>query len=195
MPDVVDILLVRHPETEANVNGRFVGRGESPYTAKGRRQLVRVARKIARFQPEVIWSSPLLRAFRLAQRAARLSAAPLSVDARVIEIDFGDAEGLTHEETVQAGIHLDYRSADTPVARRGESRASVEARVAAFCDEVVATGGRHAVVTHGGAFRAALVHLLGLSRTDMWAFDIANAQLAHVRVIDTHGMLEVFVKG
>ena len=46
-----DLLIVRHPETEANVDGRFVGQGESPYTAEGRRQARRLPHKIARFAP------------------------------------------------------------------------------------------------------------------------------------------------
>ena len=53
------LLIVRHPETEANINGRFVGQGESPYTAEGRRQARRLPRKLARFRPDVVWSSPL----------------------------------------------------------------------------------------------------------------------------------------
>jgi hypothetical protein len=39
------------------------------------------------------------------------------------------------------------------------------------------------------------VHLLGLSSSDIWAFHIHNAQMAHVRVIDGHGMLEEYRRG
>ena len=54
-----DILLVRHPETEANISGRLVGRGHSEFTAEGRRQLARVPSKIAAFGPSRVWTSPL----------------------------------------------------------------------------------------------------------------------------------------
>ncbi|MDZ4178667.1 MAG: histidine phosphatase family protein, partial [Coriobacteriia bacterium] len=36
---VYDILLVRHPETSANVEGRFVGRGDAPLTPRGIEQI------------------------------------------------------------------------------------------------------------------------------------------------------------
>ncbi len=191
----LDVLLVRHPETEANVSGRFVGRGHSPYTHEGRLQLSRVPAKIAAFEPAVIWASPLERARLLAEKAAALSSLEARIDERLLELDFGQAEGHTYEEISEAGLAFNYRNRDEPVAPGGESRADIETRVAAFLDEIAAQGGRHVVVTHGGVFRAGLVHLLGLSSTDIWAFHIHNAQLAHVRVIDGHGMLEEYVQG
>lgn len=189
------ILLVRHPETEANVTGRFVGRGASPYTELGLRQLRRLPAKIRAFGPDHVWSSPLDRALRLARSTERTTGVPLTVDERLIELDFGDAEGLTYEEIVEVGIAFDYRSLEEPVAPGGESRGQIERRAAAFCDELVALDGRHAVITHGGVYRASLVHLLGLCATDVWAFHIQNAQLAHVHVVDGHGMLKSFVQG
>ncbi len=195
MSGTVDILLVRHPETEANIHGRFVGRGDSPYTREGRRQLARVPRKVARFEPDAVWSSPLTRALRLAERSARAAGVAMQLDERLLELDFGLAEGMTFEEVQEAGIAFEYRNSDAPVAPEGESRGQIEARAAAFADELVAAGGRHAVVTHGGVFRASLVHLLGLASTDIWAFHIHNAQLAYVRVVEGHGMLEEYVQG
>lgn len=193
--EAVDILLVRHPETEANLNGRFVGRGNSPFTREGRAQLRRLPAKIARFEPDAIWSSPLERALVVARRAAETADVSLGIDERLVELDFGRAEGMTYEEIAEAGLHFNYRDRERPVAEGGESRGDIERRSAAFCDEVVAEGGRHVVVTHGGVFRAALVHLLGLASTDIWAFHIHNAQMAHVRVVDGHGMLERYVQG
>jgi probable phosphoglycerate mutase len=190
-----DILLVRHPETEANTSGRLVGRGHSEFTAEGRRQLARVPAKIAAFGPFQVWTSPLDRAHELARRAAARAGVPLAVDQRLVELDFGEAEGLTFEQVAEAGLAFDYRSRETPVAPGGESRAMIEERSAQFCDEVVGRGGKHAIVTHGGVFRASLVHLLGLASTDIWAFHIHNAQLVHLRIVDGHGMLERYVQG
>ncbi len=189
------ILLVRHPETEANVNGRFVGRGSSPYTAEGLSQLERVPARIVDFGPDRIWASPLERARLLAERTAAVAGVPLSIDGRLCELDFGDAEGMTYAEIEAAGMAFNYRNLDEPVAPGGESRGQIEARSAEFCDELVVAGGRQVVVTHGGVFRASLVHLLGFASTDIWAFHIHNAQLAYVRVVDGRGMLEEYVRG
>lgn len=190
-----NILLVRHPETEANIHGKFVGRGDSPFTREGLLQMRRVPAKIADFEPDALWSSPLRRALALAEKASTLTGRPLRVDERLIELDFGDAEGLTFSEIVNAGLSFNYENIDAPVAPAGESRAQIEARSAAFCDELVTQGGRHVVVTHGGVFRASLVRLLGLASTDIWSFHIHNAQLATIRVVEGHGMLEEYVQG
>lgn len=191
----LDVLLVRHPETLANVSGALVGRGHSPYTPEGYRQLKRVPRKICRFAPDSIHSSPLERAGRLASAAARRCHVPLGFDERLMELDFGDAEGLTFEQAIEAGLALDYRSVSQPVAPGGESRGDLERRAGRVCDELRRAGGRHVVVTHGGVFRACMVDLLGLASTSIWAFHIDNAQMAHVRVMDGHGMLESYVQG
>lgn len=188
------LLLVRHPETEANVEGRFVGRGDSPYTAEGERQFALLTDRITAFEPDRIWTSPLRRTASLAEAAAKRTGEPFSVDERLIELDFGDAEGLTWDEITARDLEFDYRSYDTPVAPGGESRGSIERRSAEIAAEIVELRGRHAICTHGGVFRAMLVSLLGLSRTDIWAFHIRNAAIAEVRVVDGHGMLEEFVR-
>ncbi len=189
------LFIVRHPETEANVTGRFVGRGNSSFTAVGRRQARRLPHKIARFEPKIVWSSPLYRANVVARRASRLSGAELRVDERLLELDFGDAEGMTFDEIAEAGMVFDYRSLEAPVAPGGESRGSIERRVASVVQDLVEIGGRHAVVAHGGVVRAMLVRTLGLCGDNLWAFHIHNAQLATVRIVDGHGTLEEYVQG
>jgi broad specificity phosphatase PhoE len=189
---VTEILIVRHPETEANVDGRFVGRGDSPYTGRGIRQADLLVARIIEFAPQTVWTSPLDRARHVAERVAVAAKVPLCVDERLLELDFGQAEGMTWAEIEAAGLEFDYRSVDTPVAPGGESRGQMEARCAAFAHMLVTTGGRHAVCTHGGAFRAMLVDLLSLSTTDIWAFHIRNGTVAHVSVTDGHGMIEEF---
>jgi len=189
------LLVVRHPETEANVAGRFVGQGESPFTAVGRVQARRLARKIAAFGPDAVWTSPLERALSVARRAATRARTPLHVDNRLIELDFGQAHALTWDEIAEAGIAFNYRSADEPVAPGGESRNELLARVGMAVEEIAALGGRHALVCHAGVMRAVLAYTLGLSGDQLWAFAIHNAQLATVRMIDGHGQLEEFVRG
>ena len=194
MPDAT-LLIVRHPETEANVSGRFVGQGESPFTAVGRVQARRLARKIVAFRPDAVWSSPLERALSVARLAAKRADVPLVVERRLIELDFGEAHGLTWEEIAEAGIPFDYRAAEQPVAPGGESRNQLLARGGAAVDQVAALSGRSALVCHAGVMRAILAHSLGLSGDQLWAFSIHNAQLATVRFVDGHAQLEEFVKG
>ncbi|MBI5231728.1 MAG: histidine phosphatase family protein [Coriobacteriales bacterium] len=187
------LLIARHPETEANVAVRFIGRGNAPYTAFGERQVDGIVAAIVRFDADAVWSSPLARAAVPAAEAARRLGVEHIVDDRLIELDFGDAEGMTWEEIEGAGLAFDYRSFTSPVAPNGESRADIEARATRIADEMLERGGRIAVVTHGGPMRAMIVHLLGLARTDVWAFHLKTGQLAYVDVADDgRGWLEEF---
>jgi broad specificity phosphatase PhoE len=187
------IMLVRHPETTANVDGRWVGRGNTAFTELGTAQVGAIVRELDAWGAEIIWSSPQQRALEPARKTSLALGIPHRIDDRLQELDFGAAEGLTFAEAEAAGIAFDFMAQNRPVAPGGESRAEIYARTASICDEIVASApARAAIVTHGGVFRSALVHLLSLPLEAIWAFHISNAELAEVIVRDGHGMLERF---
>jgi len=185
-------LLVRHPETEANVDGRQVGRGDTPYTPRGVRQRELLATRIAVWEPDVIVSSPLRRALEVAEEARVRCAANLILDARLTELDFGVAEGLTYEEIAARDIMFDFRSVDLPVCEGGESRRSIYVRSAAVVSDQSSRAERVAIVSHGGVFRSLLAHLVGLPIDFIWSFDIRPAAVCEIRVIDGFGLLHEF---
>jgi len=116
----------------------------------------------------------------------------VTIDDDLQELDFGVVENMTLDQLHAAGLTLDYTSWDRPVAAGGESRADIAARTARAMRRIAGLGGTQVVVTHGGVFRAALVDLLGLPHEANWSFHIHNAQIAIVRVVEGHGMLEEF---
>ena len=185
-------LILRHPETSANEAGRYVGRGDAPYTDAGIRQARLLADEIVRFKPDRIFTSPLRRTTEVAEEAARLLRVRLVADERLTELDFGQAEGLTVGEVEAAGISFDFHSERSPVAPGGESRADIFERSRFFSLEQEALGGRLAVVTHGGVVRSLVVHLLGLRLDAIWAFDIRPAQVAEVLHVEGRGILMAF---
>lgn len=189
------ILLVRHPETEANIDGRYVGHGDSAYTERGSAQARRLVEEICGFEPVTVWTSPLRRTAEVARAAVAELGCSMVTDDRLIELDFGVAEGLTFEETARRGIAFEFGAVDTPVAPEGESRRDIYNRTAAVLDEALSCGDeRIAVVTHGGVFRSGVVYLLGLGIEAIWKFHIQNAQLAEFTLIDGHARMERFVQ-
>ncbi len=176
------LLIARHPETEANTKGLWVGRGNTPFTPLGLAQVDAIAREIEAFAPARVLSSPLERTRVPAERGAGLLGVAHEIDERLSELHFGAAEGLTFDQARVRGIDFDFKSLDAPVAAGGESRREILARTAAVLDEVLAAEERVAIVTHGGVFRSALVHLLGLPVDAIWAFHIRNAAIAELSV-------------
>lgn len=185
-------LIVRHPETTANADGRYIGRGDAPYTELGTRQAHLLVDETVRWRPDRIFASPLRRTTDVAQEAARLLGVRLVADERLTELDFGQAEGLTVAEVEAAGIVFDFHNERSPVAPGGESRTDIFERSKLFSLEQEALGGSLAVVTHGGVFRSLLVHLLGLPLDAIWAFDIRPAQVAEVLAVAGRGILMAF---
>lgn len=183
-------MLVRHPQTVANAERRFIGRSDSPLTDRGIEQRNALAEAVAVFKPLQVFSSPIPRALDAARIAAPPGVAVIVAD-DLIEVDFGLAEGLKHSEMVERGIALDY-DGPGPVAPGGETLAALEERVARVAARIAESGLRSAVFTHGGVFRRLLGAWLDLPRGAIWRFSVTNGAIAVVRVADGYATLESF---
>ncbi|MGC4089548.1 MAG: histidine phosphatase family protein [Polyangiaceae bacterium] len=100
----MDILFVRHGESEGNAHGRLQGRLDSPLSPLGSEQALRLGNWLASigFRWDVAYASPLLRAWETAQIACRAAggSAPES-DPKLCEIGAGRIEGLTRDEIIE----------------------------------------------------------------------------------------------
>lgn len=98
------IYLVRHGETEWNVERRMQGRMESRLTPLGRRQAAAMAELLADLilrdppEPWRLVSSPLGRARETAEAIGGRLGLPIETDERLAEIAFGEWEGKLRDE-------------------------------------------------------------------------------------------------
>ncbi len=95
------LYLLRHGETPFHDDNRYCGRTDVPLTDAGEAQARQLADWAAHAGLDAVYSSPLVRAARTAQPAAHAAGLPLHIDERLIELDFGEAEGLTSREMAQ----------------------------------------------------------------------------------------------
>ncbi len=149
------LALIRHASTAWNDAGRIQGRADTPLSEAGRVQARRWV-----LPPEVsgaAWvASPLARAV---ETARLLGATPLTTDARLTEMDWGQWEGRTladlRAELGPAMAENEARGLDfTPAG--GESPRAVQIRVRPWLAEVAEGGQAVAAVTHKGVIRAIL---------------------------------------
>jgi broad specificity phosphatase PhoE len=189
-----EVLIARHPQVQANVDGRFVGTRESPFTELGERQSVELAAYIAAWKPSAIHSSPRTRARAVADLAALQGGVEVHVDDDLAEIDFGAAEGLTYEEAKLAGVDIDLLGGPPESApfRDGETWRSFAARIDAAAERIENCGDRIAVVAHGGVVRSLVAHWLGLEDKAAWRFAVPNASVATLTLWDGTGTLRTF---
>lgn len=148
-------IVVRHGETEWNVQARVQGQMDSPLTAAGLAQAEAVAGRLARETFDVLVSSDLGRARQTAERIAARCGLPVALNERLRERNFGVGEGLTYEEIDRRypQVFSRVREIDPDaVIPEGESRRQFHERVrdafAALAREH--QGRRVAVVSHGG---------------------------------------------
>lgn len=92
------LILVRHGETESNRLGLALGRADVPLNERGRWQAGRLASALATEPLVAVYSSPLARALETAQAIAEVHSLRVEADDGLIEMDIGQAEGLTFSE-------------------------------------------------------------------------------------------------
>ncbi|MFN8501741.1 histidine phosphatase family protein [Kouleothrix sp.] len=156
--------LIRHGETDWNVTGRWQGHADVPLNEIGRTQARRLAERIRRDGPrfDALYSSDLQRAWETASMiAAPAGLAPQPLP-QLREIDVGSWSGLTGAE-VRASDSDAYeriQSGEDLPRGGGERFLDLYARVVAAVERLaeVHAGQRVALVTHGGAVRAVLLH-------------------------------------
>jgi broad specificity phosphatase PhoE len=131
----MEIMLLRHGESEGNAQGRMQGRRDYPLTANGREQAARAAAFIggSGLALDAVYTSPLKRAFETASILAELGVRPRAVvDDDLPEIGAGSIEGLNEAEIREAHpefMHRPLSETGDFAAYGGESYADVQNRL------------------------------------------------------------------
>ena len=151
------LILLRHGETEWNLNGRMQGLSDTRLTAAGLGQARQATARMPAFAQ--IWTSPLQRARLTAKVIADEQGSQCTVDDRLIERSWGEWEGMLPEEVDREWPGWRAEGRKPPGYERDEL---VFARFRAWLADVSAVGlqGPVAAVTHGG-FMSAVVRVLG----------------------------------
>jgi uncharacterized phosphatase len=150
---VTTILLVRHAETDWNVERRVQGHTDRPLNDTGRAQAVALADTLDGKQIDAIYSSDLLRAHETARIVAERRGLQVTLVPELRERDFGTWEGLTDAEILERFPHARTGSwGDAETKEEMTERVHVAlARIAAEHPD-----GNVLVITHGGPVRVLL---------------------------------------
>jgi len=168
------IILVRHGETEWNRVERFRGRADVPLNEKGLLQAEATARGIeSRVSAAAVYSSPLSRAMRTAQAIAERQSLIVQIHQGLVDIDYGEWQGLSAEEVKQRWPEQLAGWYQTPHKVRipgGESLDELRARCAATVKEIVTrhSGSAVVLVAHTVVNRIILLFILGLDNGRFW---------------------------
>lgn len=149
------LLLVRHGQTQWNLERRVQGHTDIPLGEAGVAQARALAEELASETLVAVYASDLARARSTAEIVAQRHGLVVEIDPRLREKNFGSWEGLTDLEIAER----------FPDARRGhwgdgETTEEVSERALAAVAGIVALhpAGSVLVVSHGGPLRALLDH-------------------------------------
>ena len=168
------IILTRHGHVDWIAPERFRGRAPLPLSPLGERQAVALGRRVAQGgPPDAIYTSPLQRCVRTGAAVAQATGVPARTLDALVDIDYGQWQGLTHDE-VGARWPNELRTwidaPDMALIPGGETLAGVLVRAMAVLQLVRR---RHAgqtvvLVGHDSINRVLLLTWLGLPLASYW---------------------------
>ena len=185
------IIIVRHGQTDWNVENRFQGHTDIPLNDTGQAQVEKSALVLASLRPHRLVTSDLLRARQTAAAIAKRCGLPVTIDPDLRETYGADWEGKTGLEIrkeTDAQFTAWLSGEDIPAGGTGERRSEVAARaISAIYRGLseIESGQSLVIVTHGGAARSVIGTLMGLPVSE-WASlgGLANASWS---ILDERG--------
>ncbi len=177
---MVRIIYVRHAESLWNPIGRYQGRLDPELSERGKKQAPLIGKALEKYNPTVLYSSPLKRTYQTAEYISKELNLPVNVDEDLIEIDHGDWAGMLVDEVKEKYPDMfrqwlyEPETVDFP---NGESLYDVYHRVRRFQEKVFEKhdGETIIAVSHTVPIRASFVAGLDLSLRKFWSFGCDNA--------------------
>ncbi len=167
---------------------RFRGRADLALTEVGVKQAQATAERIAGWQVSAVYSSPLRRALETALPVARCFGLEVEILPGVIDIDYGEWQGLSLEEAKARDNVLYAKWRERPQEVKfpgGESLDEVRERAVAVVSELIDKyqGKMVAVVSHKVVCQLLILEVLKLDNSHFWqiAQDVCALNLFEYR--------------
>jgi broad specificity phosphatase PhoE len=169
----VEIVLVRHGETEWSRDWRHTGRTDIPLTEPGREQAQVLRAPLSEWTFTRVYSSPLSRAIETCRLAGLGDRAELTE--ALLEWDYGVYEGITTKEIRETRPDWFLWRDGCP---GGETAEDVGARVDPLIAELKRADGDVALFAHGHILRVLAARWLGLPPQDGKLLALSTATLS-----------------
>ena len=197
--DMTTVYLVRHGTTDWNKALRYQGRADNPLDEEGERQGACLEDYFREIPIDLGVTSPLQRARKTLMYCLKgqKHEVPVIVEPDVIEIDFGEIDGLTGEE-IKARYPEFYRmyvldeDRGRSQAPGGESLVQVYDRMRDAVLRIAAEhrGEKVVIASHGTAIQTFLNYAYGIPAAEMKRFLLYNVSVSCVE-ISADGRAEV----
>ncbi len=195
------LVLLRHGESQWNLENRFTGWVDVPLSPKGEEEARQAGEKLkaAGIRFDLAFTSVLQRAIRTLEITLEVlgqNNLPVEKDQALNERHYGDLQGLNKAETAkrfgEEQVHIWRRSYDI-APPGGESLKDTAARTLPYFEEkilpVVKAGKTVLVSAHGNSLRSLVMHLDRLSREQVLELNLGTG-VPIVYDIDAEGTVK-----
>jgi broad specificity phosphatase PhoE len=169
---MTEIIIARHGQTEWNVGEVFRGRADIELDETGVKQAELLAEYLSSAKIDAIYSSTLKRALRTAKAIASHHQLEVEIASGLIDFNFGEWQGLPHEEVKDKYKELYAQWTNNPHKVRtpaGETLDDVRKRAVSVVDEVIDRyEGTVVLVAHRVVNKVLICALLGLHNSHFW---------------------------
>jgi len=167
------VYLVRHGQTAWNKEEIFRGRADIPLNETGRKEALLAGQYLRGVGVVSVHSSPLSRAFETAEIIAQYQGKEVQALDGLIDIDFGQWQGVSREEVKRRYGELYRQWKDTPHLVRfpeGEGLEDVRKRALRAIHETVQDHAAETLVmvSHRVVNKIVICGLLGLDNSHFW---------------------------
>jgi len=184
----VIVHLVRHGETAHNRDSIGFGRENVLLTDLGRRQAQAVADELSAAPLTRVLSSPLARAFEMAELIAAPHGIEVDVRDELIELDVGETEGipLSVLRETHAAFLAEWMGPNGPAVRMpgGESLEDLAARIRPLIGELRGGTGEVVIASHNFVIRVFICEALGIPLGQFRSFAVDLASISTMTLGD-----------
>ena len=180
---MVRLLFVRHGETELNSSQKLWGKTDVKLGELGLKQAERLRDRLALEKIDAVYSSNMKRAMVTAETVASRHQLPVIMCEELREVNFGQLEGMTINESNQRYPELAKFRMERNLNLRypgGDSLIEFSKRVSQFLKRLEKHTGDETVliVAHYGVLRILICRLLDIDLRFLWQFHLDLASLS-----------------
>ncbi len=176
------IILIRHGETEWNVEEVFRGRIDVELNETGIREASLLAQYLSDSEITAIYSSPLKRALQTAEIIAGYHKIKVEIAPELVDFDFGEWQGLSCRTVADKYKQLYAQWLENPLVKipGAETLDDVRSRAMRLVNSLVTKyeGATVALVSHRVVNKVLICALLSLDNSYFWNIRIDTAGIS-----------------
>lgn len=188
----MEIYLIRHGESQGNIEKKYIGWTDSPLSEYGKNQCMELRESLDKVEFDLLLSSDLSRAQDTMKLI--LPDRKYCITKQFREINFGLFENMTYGE-IKIKYPKEYElwnsNPSDYIFPYGESQEEFYSRIIEEIESLnLKNYKRVLIVSHGGVIRNLLSYFMYGKGKDGWKFSVENCRISVIEVEDDYSYLK-----